>query len=160
MLIELKRRFVLETQGVRLIRSLHARPRSRTAILPASIAASEPGDGWRQRQVAFAWPYSVNLAKLVPVLLADRFDIDFPALGILPRDLWRSASPSHAIADRRFHGEVTWRGAGHPFIPPVRRVAAIILPRRSPPPAAATAPASRRTWRRSWRNRAPNSVNC
>jgi hypothetical protein len=94
--IGLKPRFVLEAGQLRLIPSSATGAITRNN-LPALIEASKADDSWRDRQVAFAWPYSISLAKLLPVAVADGLSIDIPALGILPRDLWRSPSATQLL---------------------------------------------------------------
>jgi hypothetical protein len=88
--IAFKPRFVLERGGLRLIPPPSGIGAITRENLPGLIATAEPGDGWRARQVALAWPWWLNLARLVPVAIADQLHIDLPSLGILQIDLWRS----------------------------------------------------------------------
>ena len=94
--IGLKPRFVLEAGHLRLIPPPGTGSVTRSN-LPTLIEAAEVDDSWRDRQVAFAWPYWLSLAKLVPVAVADGLSIDIPALGILPRDLWQSPSATQLL---------------------------------------------------------------
>lgn len=67
------------------------------ANLPALIQAAAASDAWRARQVDIAWPYVLRVMQIAPVAIADRFTIEFPSLGIIPRDLWHTASATRLM---------------------------------------------------------------
>jgi hypothetical protein len=113
LILGFKPRFVREGDGLRLLPNvMQARPTNEAEFRDLLDAAKE-GDALYASRAARGFPYTVNLARLLLAVAADRTGADLSALGALPSDLWRDAGSVELlraiVAD--FAATATARGA-------------------------------------------------
>ncbi len=119
-----KPRFALEDGALRLIANPMLRPPQSEAEFLALARSARDGDLWYASRVDCAFPFTVNLARLVALVLLEETALDAYRYGILPNDLWRhpgTAALMRAIIDD-FVATAAARGARPVvlFIPTVR----------------------------------------